>query len=213
MINNFDQFSIGLTGGIGCGKTTIANLFAEQGASIVDTDIIAHQLTAINGLAIPAICEQFGANFLTTAGAMDRQKMREYVFAHPTEKKRLEAILHPMIKQESFNLAQKSNQNYVIFVVPLLLESNILKPHMSRILVIDCPETLQIQRVMNRNGWSEQQVRAVMQTQVSRETRLAAADDIITNEDEIHTNAQNLKQQVSRLHSAYMVLANANMKK
>ncbi len=202
-----NKFCIGLTGGIGCGKTTIANLFAERGVSIVDTDCIAHQLTAAKGLAIPAIREQFGADFLTTADAMDRTKMREHVFAHPAEKKRLEAILHPMIQQESLRLARQSNGDYVIFVVPLLLESDTFRQYISRILVIDCSEERQIQRVMKRNGWSEQQVRAVMQTQVSRDVRLAAADDVITNENDIHANDQTLLQQVSQLHTAYLVLA------
>lgn len=202
-----NKFCVGLTGGIGCGKTTIANLFAEQGVSIVDTDIIAHQLTAVEGLAIPAICDQFGANFLTTAGAMDRTKMREHVFAHPAEKKRLEAILHPMIQQESLRLARQSNGDYVIFVVPLLLESHTFKQYVSRILIIDCSEERQIRRVMKRNQWDEQQVRAVMQTQVSRDVRLAAADDVITNENDIHANDSTLLQQVSQLHAAYLALA------
>ncbi len=202
-----NKFCVGLTGGIGCGKTTIANLFAERGVSIVDTDCIAHQLTAAKGFAIPAIREQFGADFLTTAGAMDRTKMREHVFAHPAEKKRLEAILHPMIQQESLRLARQSKGDYVIFVVPLLLESHTFQQYVSRILVIDCSEEQQIQRVMKRNQWSEQQVRTIMQTQVSREVRLAAADDIITNENDTRTNDPRLLQQVSQLHTTYMALA------
>ncbi|HTD02401.1 dephospho-CoA kinase [Undibacterium sp.] len=196
-------FTLGLTGGIGSGKTTVANLFAELGASLVDTDLIAHQLSSPGGIAIPEISRQFGPEFILPDGAMDRRKMREHVFAHPAEKARLEAILHPLIRSETEKAASSASGSYIIFVVPLLVESGSWKTRVSRVLVVDCSEQTQIQRVMSRNGLTEQQVRAIMNTQVSREKRLQAADDIITNEGDI---AQ-IAGQVRHLHAKYVKLA------
>lgn len=196
-------FSVGLTGGIGSGKSTIADLFAERGVAIIDTDQIAHQLTAPGGQAIAPIHAAFGAEFITAAGALDRKKMRETVFANPQQKKQLEAILHPLIRQESEHAARTATALYPMFVVPLLVESGSWKQRVSRVLVIDCPEELQIQRVMQRNGMSETQVRAIMATQVSRSSRLAAADDVLLNDGDTAT----LPAQVDRLHRHYLTLA------
>jgi len=198
-----NKFSIGLTGGIGSGKTTVADMFAARGASIIDTDQIAHQLTAPNGAAIPEIRTQFGSAFLAENGAMDRVKMRQYVFAEPGAKTRLEAILHPLIRTETERAAQQARGNYLIFVVPLLVESGSWKQRVSRVLVIDCSEETQIKRVISRSGLPESQVRAIMATQASRAQRLAEADDVITNDGD----ALALMPQVDRLHALYASLA------
>ena len=200
-----ERYSIGLTGGIGCGKTTVANLFAVRGAGIIDTDAIAHQLTASGGAAIPAILDTFGAAFLQADGAMDRARMRELVFSAPEHKLRLEAILHPLIGSETRRAAQETAGDYLIFVVPLLIESGRWQGRVARVLVIDCAEALQIERVVQRSGLSPAQVRAIMATQVTRAVRLAAADDVLVNE---HDQAA-LAPQVDRLHALYTALAGA----
>jgi dephospho-CoA kinase len=204
-----DRFSIGLTGGIGCGKTTVADMFAMRGAAVIDTDQIAHQLTTPGGAAIPSIRTRFGEEFLTATGAMDRAKMRELVFADPAAKKELESILHPLIRTETERAAAQAQGVYLLFVVPLLIESGKWTQQVSRILVIDCAEELQIQRVMHRNGLSEQQVRAIMATQVSRAVRLAAADDVVVNDSDTAA----LIPQIERLHTFYSSLASQNRTK
>lgn len=197
------RFSVGLTGGIGSGKTTVADMFAARGAAIIDTDQIAHQLTAPEGLAIPEIHTQFGEAFLTAEGAMDRARMREYVFAEPTAKARLEAILHPLIRIETERAAAQAKGDYLIFAVPLLVESGSWTQRVSRVLVVDCAEETQVRRVMFRSGLSESQVRAIMAAQASRQQRLMAADDVIDNDGE----ALALVPQVDRLHAMYLDLA------
>jgi dephospho-CoA kinase len=200
------RFSVGLTGGIGSGKSTVADLFAERGASIIVTDLIAHDLTAPNGLAIAQIRSSLGDEFILPNGAMDREKMREAVFDNPDAKKKLEAILHPLIRTETERSAAGAKGAYLLFVVPLLVESGTWKNRVTRVLVVDSPEEIQIKRVIQRNGFSEQQVRAIMQTQVPRATRLAAADDVIVN----HGNTAELRTQVEKLHQHYLALANAH---
>jgi dephospho-CoA kinase len=197
------RFSIGLTGGIGSGKSTVADMFAERGATLVDTDLIAHQITAPGGAAIEAIRAEFGAQAIKADGAMDRAKMRELVFADPSAKLRLEAILHPLIRAETETQAQQASGTYVIFVVPLLVESGGWKQRVSRVLVVDCPEQTQIARVQRRNALDEAQVRAIMATQVTRAVRLAAADDMLLNDGDTAA----LGPQVDRLHALYCSLA------
>ncbi|HEV2610568.1 MAG TPA: dephospho-CoA kinase [Noviherbaspirillum sp.] len=199
------RFSVGLTGGIGSGKTTVSDMFAERGAAIIDTDTIAHALTAPGGIAIPAIHAQFGEAFLTADGAMDRTKVREYVFAQPEAKARLEAILHPLIRIETERAAAEAAGAYLLFVVPLLVESGSWKQRVNRVLVIDCPESLQVARVVRRSGLSESQVYAIMGAQTTRTERLAAADDVIVNDD--GTDA--LRPQVDRLHALYLSMSSA----
>lgn len=199
------SFSVGLTGGIGCGKSTVADLFAQRGATVIDTDLLAHRLTAPRGPALPAIRAQFGDTFIAPDGAMDRARMRAHVFADPAEKQKLEAILHPMIRQETERAAAAASGPYAIFVVPLLVESGTWKERVARVLVIDCPEQLQIARVIQRSNLTEAQVRAIMAAQVSREVRLAAADDTIVNDGDVNA----LTPQVDRLHSLYCALADA----
>ncbi len=194
-----NKFCLGLTGGIGSGKTTIANLFAEAGASLIDTDLIAHQLCAPDGLAMPAIASSFGAEFIQADGALNRQKMRETVFNNLEAKHQLEAILHPLIWQQCQKQAEVALGCYLIFVVPLLVESGKWRDRVDRILVVDCPEALQIQRVMQRNGLSHDQVQSIMKHQASRNQRLALADDVIKNE----TDLSQIKSEVNRLHQFY----------
>ncbi len=198
-------FSVGLTGGIGSGKTLVANMLGAKGAAVIDTDHIAHQLTHVGGAALPAIRAQFGEAFLTPEGAMDRKKMREYVFANPAAKKELESILHPMIRMETARAASQASGDYLLFVVPLLVESGTWKNQVSRILVVDCPEDLQVQRVVQRNGLPESQVRAIIATQATREARRAVADDIILNNGDLAL----LPPEIDRLHNLYVSLAKA----
>ena len=196
-------FSVGLTGGIGCGKSTVADLFAARGASIVDTDQIAHALTAPGGAAMPALVAEFGPDYATPEGALDRAKMRALVFADPGARARLEAILHPRIREATAAAALLATGSYVIFVVPLLIESGNWRERVTRILAIDCAETTQVARVMARNGLEESQVRAIMAAQVTREQRLAAADDVILND----AGVADLLPQVERLHAEYLAEA------
>jgi dephospho-CoA kinase len=193
-------FSVGLTGGIGCGKTTVADMFGALGASLVDTDAIAHALTAPHGAAMPALLAEFGADFATPDGALDRAKMRALVFADPGARARLEAILHPRIREATAAAAAIATGPYVIFVVPLLIESGSWRERVTRVLAIDCPEETQVARVMARNNLSEAQVRAIMAAQVTRAQRLAAADDVVLNDDGLEA----LRPQVERLHAFYL---------
>ena len=193
-------FSIGLTGGIGSGKTTVADMFAERGASIVDTDLIAHSLTAPGGPAMPAIIAEFGPDFADATGAMDRARMRQLVFADAGAKARLEAILHPRIRDGALAAGAAATGSYVIYAVPLLVESGTWRSRVQRVLVIDCREEVQISRVMARNNLPESQVLAIMAAQASRAQRLAAADDVIDNNDGIAA----LTPQIDRLHALYM---------
>jgi len=197
------RFSVGLTGGIGSGKSLVADMLAMRGAAIVDTDRIAHQLTATGGIAIPAIRSAFGSDIITTDGAMDRPKMRTLAFTDAKTKKRLESILHPLIAAETERAAEEAKGPYLVYVVPLLVESGKWKQRVARVLVVDCPEELQLARVIARSGLSDTEVRAIMATQVPRRTRLAAADDVIVNDAEIAS----LEQQVDRLHRFYLSMA------
>jgi dephospho-CoA kinase len=196
-------FAVGLTGGIGAGKSTVADMFGARGAAIIDTDLIAHQLTAPGGAAIAAIRAQFGDAFLTPDGAMDRAKMRGHVFSEPAAKAQLEAILHPLIRLETERAAAQAAGLYPMFVVPLLVESGSWRQRVSRVLVIDCTPETQVRRVMSRSSLPEAQVYAIMAAQVSRGERLAVADDVVDNDGEPPA----LVPQVDRLHAMYAALA------
>ena len=196
-------FSVGLTGGIGCGKTTVSDMFAARGASVIDTDQIAHALTAPHGAAMPALLAEFGAGFATPEGALDRARMRALVFADPGARTRLEAILHPRIREATAAAALLATGPYVIFAVPLLIESGSWRDRVTRVLAVDCAEATQVARVIARNALPEAQVRAIMAAQVTRAQRLAAADDVIVNDDGIAA----LVPQVERLHAEYLAYA------
>jgi dephospho-CoA kinase len=196
-------FVVGLTGGIGSGKSAASAEFARLGATVVDTDAIAHELTAPGGAAIDEIKRTFGAEFLSESNALNREKMRELVFSDPAQKKRLEAILHPMIRVESQRRIAAASAPYVVHVIPLLIESADYRSRVSRVLVIDSPEPVQVSRVRARSGLAAEQVAAIIKSQVSREKRLAAADDVIDNSGAIDA----LQQQVKTLHEKYLALA------
>ena len=197
------RFSVGLTGGIGCGKTTVADLFAELGADLVDTDLIAHALTAPGGGAMADIVAEFGPAYADAQGALDRPAMRALVFSEPTARQRLEAILHPRIRDQALAQAGASTAPYVIFVVPLLIESGTWRARVTRVLAIDCPEAMQVARVMARNNMPEEQVRAIMATQISRAERLAAADDVVRND----SGREQLRPQIALLHEKYLAFS------
>lgn len=198
-------FVVGLTGGIGSGKTTVSNALQALGAAIVDTDLIAHTLTAPGGAAMPAIREQFGSEFVTADGALDRVRMRALAFETPAERKRLEAILHPLIRKVTEAQAETAagNAPYVVLVIPLLIESGQWKQRVARVLVVDCSVKTQIERVRRRSNLDESAVRKIIEQQATRPARLAAADDVIVNE----SDAQSLVDRVVRLHDLYSSLA------
>jgi dephospho-CoA kinase len=172
----------GLTGGIGSGKSTVAAALARRGALIVDTDAIARELTAPGGAALSAIAEAFGAQMIEGSGALDRARMRAEVFSQAQKRQRLEAILHPMIGQEAHARAAAAGAGQpVVFDVPLLTESVHWRRRVDRILVVDCDEALQVERVMQRSGWPADEVRRVIGQQASRQARRRIADAVIHN--------------------------------
>ena len=197
------NFVVGLTGGIGSGKSAAADCFAAHGVSVVDTDAIAHELTAADGAAMPALRAEFGRDIAAADGALDRSRMRRLAFADPAVRRRLEGILHPMIRELAGERCRKAVSPYVILAVPLLVESGTYRERCDRVVVVDCPESLQISRVMARNGLAETDVRAILATQATREQRLAEADDVLANDRDLAT----LKAQIADLHRRYLRLA------
>ena len=198
-------YCVGVTGGIGSGKSSAAALFAELGAGIVDTDDIAHELTRPGGRAMPAIIAAFGPGIAAADGSLDRAAMRQLVFAEPAQRKVLEGILHPLIRAEARDRVNRSATPYVMLVVPLLLETGGYPDLVRRVLVIDCEESLQISRTMQRSSLTEQAVRAIMAAQLPRQQRLARADDVLLNSGDL----SQLRSEVSRLHHRYLALAAA----
>lgn len=195
---------IGLTGGIGSGKTTVANMFGELGVPLVDTDLIAHALTGPDGAAMPRIREAFGAEVVAADGRLDRAAMRALAFTDPGSRKRLEAILHPMIRDEtSRQISAAALHPYAIVVVPLLVEGGKAAQRFDRIVVVDCPVEVQIDRVMKRSGLPREQVEAIIAVQVERSARLAAADDVVDNGGD----PADLPERVRALHARYLELA------
>ncbi|NYG33354.1 dephospho-CoA kinase [Sphaerotilus montanus] len=193
---------VGLTGGIGSGKSTVCRILRDLGAWIVDTDAIAHRLTAPGGRAIPAIAAQFGAEVIAGNGAMDRARMRERVFADPAQRRALEAILHPMIGEDTRAEAAAAPEGaIVVFDVPLLVESGRWRDQVDRILVVDCPVETQIARVMQRNGWTADAVQRIIDQQASRAQRLAVADDVIVNDG---LELEELAAEVRRIWSGWL---------
>ena len=194
------SFVVGLTGGIGSGKSAAAAEFARLGAEVVDADAISRELTGTGGAAVPRIGRSFGGEFIDSSGAMDRGKMRERVFADPAAKKALETLLHPMIREEARRRIAAARAPYVIHMVPLLIESGDYRERVDRVLVVDCPEELQIERVRARSGLPEAQVRAIIASQATRAERLAVADDVVHNDGGIEA----LREQVAALHRKYL---------
>ncbi len=173
---------IGLTGGIGSGKSTVAALLAAGGATIVDTDAIARQISLPGGAAMASIAQTFGAEFIDAAGGLDRERMRTLAFSDDTARHRLEAILHPLIGQETERQAAASSAPVIVFDVPLLVESGRWRARVHKVLVVDCFEATQVSRVVARSGWTAEAVRAVIDRQASRAQRRACADAVIFNE-------------------------------
>ncbi len=179
-------FRLGLTGGIGSGKSTVANLLAARGAAVVDADAIARAVTAPHGSAMPAIAKTFGNDFVDADGALNRDRMRDLAFSDPDAKKRLEAIVHPLVSQESqrqTEAAIQSGHRCVVFDVPLLVESGRWRQQVDRVLVVDCTRETQIARVMARNGMAREMVERIIDAQLPSGVRLAAADWVIRNDD------------------------------
>lgn len=196
-------FLVGLTGGIGSGKSAAADIFGELGATVVDTDAIAHELTAPGGAAIEPIRSAFGGEVIAPNGALDRAAMRRKVFADAQAKARLEGILHPMIRAEADRRSAASSAPYVVLVVPLLVESGSYRSRVQRVAVVDCPEDIQVARVMSRSGLTADEARAIMAAQASRAQRLAVADDIIDNGGALAA----LRPRVEGLHRQYLEMA------
>lgn len=176
---------LGLTGGIGSGKSTVAARLGARGAAVIDADAISRSVTAPGGLGIPAIASAFGADFVTAEGAMDRERMRALVFQDPQAKRRLEHIIHPLVGQENQRLAQAAldgGARCLVFDIPLLVESAHWRTRLDRVLVVDCTEETQIRRVMARNALPRETVLSIMASQAPRTRRLAAADMVIFND-------------------------------
>jgi dephospho-CoA kinase len=198
-------YCIGLTGGIGSGKSSAAKIFQEFGAAVIDTDEISRELTGTGGAALAMIREQFGANYLAADGSMDRAAMRRLIFEDPAAKKKLEAILHPMIRSTVRARIARTRTPYVLVAVPLLLETGAYKDFISRVLVVDCNEALQVERTMRRSKITADEVRAIMAAQLPRQERLARADDVLRNDSDMAA----LRDQIAALHARYLVLAGA----
>ncbi len=199
-------YCVGLTGGIGCGKTSVARVFRELGAAVVDTDDIAHELTGPGGEAMDAIRAAFGTEFLAADGSLDRARMRRLVFSDTRARASLEAILHPLIRAESHSRLRRATQPYALVVVPLLFETGAYAELLQRVLVVDCDESRQVERTMRRSNLTEDEVRAIIAAQISRKERIARADDVLNNDDDISA----LREQAGALHAKYLRLARAD---
>ena len=193
-------FCVGLTGGIGCGKSRATEIFAELGAGVVDTDVISRELTKPGGLAMPAITSAFGPHYVMPDGSLDRARMRALVFAEAAAKQQLEAILHPLIREASCRQIADAREPYLLVVVPLLLETGAYRDLVDRVLVVDCTEEQQIERTVERSGLPADEVRRIMRAQMPRSERLKHADDVLRNDD----NIESLQAAVTALHQKYL---------
>ena len=194
---------VGLTGGIGSGKSTVAEALRARGASIVDTDEVSRHLTGPAGAAMAALREAFGARFVAADGSLDREAMRALAFEDPAARARLESILHPAIRNEADRQLAAAGGPYAVVVVPLLFETRGYIDRVTRTLVVDCPEGLQVERTMRRSGLAEGEVRAIMAAQWPRWRRLQSADDVVWNGGA----PADLASQCDRLHARYLELA------
>jgi dephospho-CoA kinase len=204
-------FSVGLTGGVGSGKSTIADMLLRHGAGIVDSDAIAHELTRSGGGAIDGIRRAFGDEAIAGDGSLDRTWMRARAFAEPGARRRLEAILHPLIRRESDRRGEAqaaAGSPYVVFVIPLLVESDDPRGRFDRILVVDCTEATQIARACARPGIDQAIARGILAAQATRGQRLAAADDVLFNEAPL----ADVSRRVERLHERFLQLALASQR-
>ena len=197
-------FTIGLTGGIASGKSTVADLFSAKGVPVIDTDIVAREVTEPGSLGLAQIKAQFGSDALNADGSLNRAHLRQHVFADSQARKRLEEILHPLIRKLTLQRLREVTAAYAIVAVPLLIETDFAKL-VDRILVVDCPEDIQMQRLIMRDADSAATAGEIIAAQISRAERLGHADDIISNAKDI----AHLEEQVARLHSKYLALAAA----
>ena len=202
-------YRVGLTGGIGSGKSTVALLFKECGVLVIDSDIISHQITQSGGIAITAIRTTFGDDYIDASGALNRVLMRQLIFSDHAAKLKLEAILHPLIRAQILAQVADANINstlassYLLLVIPLLFETPNYRELVQRTLVVDCGETTQVARTMQRSGVDEQTVLTVMASQITRAERLRLADEIIQNDGDLDT----LRQQIAKLHQHYLAIS------
>jgi dephospho-CoA kinase len=192
---------IGLTGGIGTGKSTACKLFAERGVAVIDADAVAKELVALDQPALQAIVQEFGKGIIDAKGRLRRDRLRSIVFSDPERRKRLEKLLHPLILEEMLNRANRAEGPYCILCIPLLVETD-QSSAVDRVLVVDAPQALQIQRVMERDHLTIDEIKAIMHAQASREDRLEAADDVIMNASDM----TKLAEQVNALHQKYLAL-------
>jgi dephospho-CoA kinase len=208
MQNNSQKkaYIVGLTGGIGSGKSTISAMFAKLGADVIDADEISRHLVERDSPGLAKIVAHFGKNILHASGDLDRAALREIIFSRAQDKKWLEALLHPAIKDDIHARINQSTGAYIILAVPLLVEQRKSGHYdfVDRILVIDVPEEIQIKRIKQRDGNSEELIRQIISSQASRQERLNQADDIIDNSDQADTTAKNLQHQVKKLHHYYL---------
>ncbi|HDU4033326.1 TPA: dephospho-CoA kinase [Klebsiella aerogenes] len=195
-------YTVALTGGIGSGKSTVADEFAHLGVTVIDADIIARQVVEPGTPALLAIAERFGPQMINDDGSLNRRRLRERIFAHSEDKAWLNALLHPLIQQETRRQMQASTSPYLLWVVPLLVE-NRLTDKADRILVVDVPKETQIERTIRRDGVSREHAEHILAAQATREQRLAAADDVIENMG----SADAVASHVTRLHDKYLMLA------
>lgn len=196
------MYVVGLGGGIGSGKTTVGKLFEAKGISVIDADDLAREVVAIGSYGLAQISEHFGSDILQADGSLNRAKLRAIVFNKPEEKIWLEALTHPLIRQATLAAIENAQSPYAIYISPLLIETD--RPDwIKRILIIDCPESTQVERTMARDNNSQSLVESIMANQATRQQRLAAADDVIENTGDEHT----LRSQVDTLHHQYLEAA------
>jgi dephospho-CoA kinase len=196
-------YVVGLTGGIGCGKSKASDIFSALGADVVDTDVIARELTAAHGRAMPLVRAEFGDEYIASDGSLDRDRMRRHVFGNPAERRRLEALLHPLIGAEARARIAHARGPYTLLVVPLLLETGAYADLLNRVLVVDCDEALQIRRTMARSGLTAAEVQAIMDAQTPRAERLRRADDVLSNDSDM----ESLRAAAVELHAKYLEAA------
>jgi len=197
-------FRVALTGGIASGKTAVANLFATHGVPVIDTDVIAREVVEPGQPALAAVVDAFGTGVLAADGRLDRPRLRERIFGDAEARRRLEAILHPAIRAEMERQSRAAGGSYQVLVIPLLVEGG-RRDHIDRVLVVDVPEATQIERLVRRDGVSEDQAEAALRAQASRDARLAFADDVIENTGDMAA----LERRVAKLHGNYLRLAGA----
>ena len=200
-------YCVALTGGIGSGKSSVADCFARLGVEVVDTDLIARELTTAHSPLLQTIAEVFGPECLSADGSLDRQALRRIVFSAPDRRARLEGILYPRIRENAEQRVNSANSEYVLLVVPLLVESDAYWDIVDRVLVVDCPSDLQVRRIMQRDGIDRHLAEAMVAAQAGREARLMRADDVIDNSGE----NSDLDPSVRRLHEVYLQAAKTGL--